>query len=439
MQLAVSAKVKVMKTKLKLKNNINLICDDNPALNTVVLSVFFRCGTLYESKDSIGISHFIEHMFFRRLNKLSHEELYIKMNSIGGELRGKTYNDYVCFDIKIVPKFFNEALEIITDILADFEWNAKEISQEKKIVLNQIKYKNESFDEFTERVYLGKSKYALPIMGYAETIERFTAKEVNKAKKQFFNCDNSCVVITGGFSGDDILNAVSKLEKIKNNFGKISPKVLFPNNFSNRSEKSDKIFPSDDDISDVWIAFDVTVSNIDEFYAAQIIYSILCEGVLGKIPYALIDKYSLTDFVQPSIYLYRGFARIMFRYYLPNSNIKESLRIVIDEIIKLKKQVTQTDLDTSKVFYSDNLLMRKDIAYDLAFYYGRLDYVLEYDYDIDDIIKSSNSITLDALEKTAKKILTPNNMTINVMNNSKIQKKAELKQFIFELRQLIRD
>lgn len=89
-----------------LPNGILLITHQLQHIHSVTLSVSFRTGTLYETEKNNGISHMVEHLFFRKLSNLTQRKLYLEMQKIGAEIIGRTYCDYVCFSITVVKKYF---------------------------------------------------------------------------------------------------------------------------------------------------------------------------------------------------------------------------------------------------------------------------------------------------------------------------------------------
>ena len=159
-----------MKRIEKLDNGLTLITHKLPNTHSVTISVNFRVGSIYENIHNNGITHLVEHLFFRRLAKLSQSELYLKMQSIGTEIIGKTFHDYVSFTVTVVSKFFLEALEIVSFLYENFEWNDTEIQLEKNVVLRQIENKYESYSEWCDGCYLRDTIYSLPIIGTTENV-----------------------------------------------------------------------------------------------------------------------------------------------------------------------------------------------------------------------------------------------------------------------------
>ena len=121
-----------MKIKKILNNGITLISHKLNNTHCVTISVNFKVGSIYESNDNNGITHLVEHLFFREWDTLGQEKLYYEMLAMGAEIIGKTYRDFVSFSITVVPEFFNNAFCLITKCLNRFSWDNQSIILEKK-------------------------------------------------------------------------------------------------------------------------------------------------------------------------------------------------------------------------------------------------------------------------------------------------------------------
>ena len=174
-----------MYKKETLNNKMQVITYQNNNIHSVTMSFYFKAGVEYETKDVKGISHLIEHLCFRNLNGMDIETLYNKMSSIGAVLRVTTYKNCIRFYITVVNKYFNEALDIMKNLINNRDWTAEEISEEKRVVLNQIENKGEkSFKEQVDSIYYKNLNLQNLIMGNKSDVKRLTTEDINTWKKK---------------------------------------------------------------------------------------------------------------------------------------------------------------------------------------------------------------------------------------------------------------
>ena len=296
-----------------LPNNICFITHQLEHLHNVSVSISFKAGSLYESKYNNGISHLVEHLFFRQLSDLSQESLYFNMQKIGGEITGKTYCDYVTFSINVIPQYLYDALDIMLKFFDDFEWSNSIILKEKEVVLRQIENKVYSYNQWIDSIYFDNTKYTLPIMGTKKTVKSLTAFEINSWKKEYFSPANSCVTFTGNFS-NEFYDFLKQKLSIINNFGKKQDSIIeiAPNFTKRNSDNYLTVINADSKLSEVVVLFDI--KNSFDYESVKLITSILSDGCGSKLSMIMREKYQLTDDIFTQLTSYCGFHRYSISY-----------------------------------------------------------------------------------------------------------------------------
>ena len=86
--------------KIKLKNGLTIIYDKQPT-KSVSIQVTVKVGSNNEDKKNNGISHFIEHMFFKGTTHRTAHDIALEMDSLGGELNAFTSRETTTFYVKM--------------------------------------------------------------------------------------------------------------------------------------------------------------------------------------------------------------------------------------------------------------------------------------------------------------------------------------------------
>jgi predicted Zn-dependent peptidase len=164
--------------KYKLDSGATVIAEQNKNLHSICIGFYFKAGVIYESYNTNGISHLLEHLFFRDLCGMSQRELYVNMEKIGAPLRACTYRDFVRFSLSVSPKYFNDAFDIVKRILLKYDWKAEDIKKEKEVVKNQILFKTQyKFNEFEKKHYFKETNLRFPIMGTVYSVDSLSVKK----------------------------------------------------------------------------------------------------------------------------------------------------------------------------------------------------------------------------------------------------------------------
>jgi len=187
--------------KITLKNGVRIISVPSKDFPTAIILVLVGTGSKYEKRDECGISHFLEHMFFKGTkNRPSPKELIEVLDEVGGLYNAFTSQEYTGYWVKVLVEKFDLALDWISDILLNSTFPEEEIEKEKKVIEEEIKMINDNPMSAVYEILWLKTLYqdqpaGLPICGKIETIEKFTREKIQNYKEEQY-VDVTYVVFT---------------------------------------------------------------------------------------------------------------------------------------------------------------------------------------------------------------------------------------------------
>lgn len=423
-----------MKKTEKLNNGITLISHKLNNTHCVTISVNFKIGSIYESSDNNGITHLIEHLFFRKWDTLNQEKLYFEMMSMGAEIIGKTYHDFVSFSITVVPEFFNNAFCLITKCLNRFSWDNQSIILEKKVVCKQIENNYPSFQNWIDNHYFSNTAFERSIMGDIDIIQRLTDSEINDWKKAYFCCNNSCVTITGNYNDEDLEKCrinLSLIENIGNSPEKINyiPKFFNQRDYSNRF----RIINCDYSNTDITVFFDINKENSYEI--VRLLSAILGEGCGSILSRVLREENGLTDDVYTDLMCFNDFYRLSVSFTVKNDVFFVSMRYFFDCLKKCKKHVSDNDYNASVRFFTNNQLIDLDHPKMLNERYVLCDFVIPTIVSEPSALKKEyENISREDLYICSNQIFATNNISFLIQTNCEFDKvKTYLERLVANL------
>ena len=137
--------------KTTLANGLRVVTAPMPQAKSVACFVMLAAGSRYETKDTNGIAHFAEHMFFKGTEKRpTAREIAGEIDSIGGEFNAFTGKEYTGYYVKCAAASRDVALDVLVDMLRRSKFEAEEIDREKGVIIEEM---NMYFD--TPRDYIG--------------------------------------------------------------------------------------------------------------------------------------------------------------------------------------------------------------------------------------------------------------------------------------------
>jgi predicted Zn-dependent peptidase len=104
-------------SKTILKNGLRVITVPMKETQTVTVVVMVGVGSRYETEKEAGLSHFIEHMFFKGTAKRPTTlDISTELDSIGGEYNAFTAKDRTSYYAKVDAKHIDTALDVVFDM-----------------------------------------------------------------------------------------------------------------------------------------------------------------------------------------------------------------------------------------------------------------------------------------------------------------------------------
>ena len=128
-----------MYKKTTLKNGLRVITIPIKNTKSVTVSILVGTGSKYEKKDISGISHFLEHMFFKGTKKRPNTlKISETLDRIGGEYNAFTSKEITGFWAKVDKKNTDIALDWISDMFLNSKFEEEEIQREKGVIVEEL-------------------------------------------------------------------------------------------------------------------------------------------------------------------------------------------------------------------------------------------------------------------------------------------------------------
>ena len=116
---------------IKLDNGLRIVLQESDHAKTCSLGIWIASGSCYETPETAGTSHFIEHMLFRGTKTRSALDIAVEMDEIGGIINAYTAKEMTCFYAHTLSEHMPKALDIICDMIANPLLSPEDIDLEK--------------------------------------------------------------------------------------------------------------------------------------------------------------------------------------------------------------------------------------------------------------------------------------------------------------------
>ncbi|MBL3615937.1 insulinase family protein, partial [Bacillus sp. RHFS18] len=155
----------------------------------------------HETPDTNGISHFLEHMFFKGTNTRSAREIAESFDRIGGQVNAFTSKEYTCYYAKVLDEHANYALDVLADMFFHSAFDEDELKKEKNVVYEEIKMYEDAPDDIVHdllsKATYGNHSLGYPILGTEETLSSFNGDSLRQHMDDFYTPDRVVISVAG--------------------------------------------------------------------------------------------------------------------------------------------------------------------------------------------------------------------------------------------------
>ncbi|GAE36080.1 M16 family metallopeptidase [Halalkalibacter akibai] len=200
--------------RIELENGVRILAENIPTVRSVSIGVWIGTGSRFEKKEENGISHFLEHMFFKGTEKRTAAEIAESFDRIGGQVNAFTSKEYTCYYAKVLDDHAEFAVDVLSDMFFNSVFDETELKKEKNVVYEEIKMVDDTPDDIvhdllSEASY-GSHALGYPILGTVETLETFNGDSLRDYMSRFYTGDHVVISIAGNIT-DEVIQQLKEI------------------------------------------------------------------------------------------------------------------------------------------------------------------------------------------------------------------------------------
>lgn len=399
--------------KTKLENGITVVMEQIKYVRSVSLGIWVKVGSRHEDPEKNGISHFIEHMFFKGTKKRTAKDIAIDIDSIGGDINAFTSKEGTTFYIKVLDEFLEKGVELLSDILLHSTFDSEEIEKEKGVIKEEIKMVEDTPDDyvhdlFSESIWGGEN-LGQPILGRRETIKKFTREDLLDFVKKYYGVHDIVVSCAGNFDHDIL---TSLLEKHLGSLRRGSEaKIGVHPEFA----KKTTVFPRDHAEVHVCLGIEGIAQGSHDRYPLSVLNTLLGASISSVLFQEIREKRGLVYTIQSFLGSYLDTGMWAIYAGTGKKKVQEVIDLTVKELRALPSAVNSDDLERAKKQLKGNLILglestssrMQNIARQ-ELYYGRY-------FSPDEILKEVSAITIESVREVAHRLIDGKGIAMTVL------------------------
>jgi zinc protease len=215
--------------QLMLDNGLVVLLKKSPELPVVSVQVWVKTGSIYETEQTNGISHFLEHLVFKGTEKYLVNQISKKIESYGGIINAGTSKEYTVYFVDIPKEGIEDAFDVISQLVFHATFPEDELEKERLVVIEEIKRYEDNpgnvlYENFNNKLFT-LSSYKWRILGKEENIRTLPRQEIINYYKTHYHPKNMVLSICGDFD-NNIYELIKKYFDVKISTDYITTNIL---------------------------------------------------------------------------------------------------------------------------------------------------------------------------------------------------------------------
>ncbi|RFP15224.1 insulinase family protein [Duganella sp. BJB488] len=281
-----------------LANGMKFIVLESHTIPNANMYTFWKVGSRNEAPGITGLSHFFEHMMFNGSRHFGPKMFDRTMEAKGGSNNAYTSNDLTVYQDWFPAASLETIFTLESDRIAHLTIDPKMVASERGVVLSErstgLENSNiRALHEEVNGVAFQAHPYSWPVIGHESDIKAWTQDDLQRYFNTYYAPNNAVSVIVGDVKADEVKKLATKY------FGGIPKRALPPAVRTVEPEQKGerRVFVAKESATsaNLAIAYKVPAANSPDFYALEVLQSILGEGKTSRLYKALVEQQLATQ------------------------------------------------------------------------------------------------------------------------------------------------
>lgn len=374
-----------------------------PHVRSVSTGLFVGAGSRYEDEPIAGASHFIEHMLFKGTRKRPEPSLISgAIESVGGVLNAGTDREATVYYTKVARSHFDIALDVLADMYTSPLFAPSEIERERGVIIEELAMTYDQPDAFADllidQALWPDQPMGRDVGGTRETVGAITRGQLIDYHNRQYVPRNTVVAVAGNIAHDEVVAKAEALLGGERTAGTLRMHPVRPAAGTRVEVGSRKT-----DQAHVCLAVDGPPANAPDQYAADILSTVLGEGMTSRLFLELRERRGLAYDVHSSSLHYADCGAFVITCGVDTANVDAAISAVLDELGKLQREVTEEELSRAVEYALGRLQLRLEDTRAVMSWLGGQELLREEVRTPDEVVEDLRKITAAQVTEAARR------------------------------------
>lgn len=394
-----------------LSNGLRLQAVEIPGTNVVTTLILAGAGSRYEDTSIAGLSHFLEHMFFKGAKKYtSPKEVAEAVDSFGGEFNAFTGKEYAGYYVKSGAENIERACDVLSDMLIHSKFDDKEINKERGVILEEMAmYLDAPMYQISwdfEELVFGDQPLGRDQIGTKDVINRVTHEDFVRYQRELYVPKNMVITVAGKVD-ESTLDILEKYfifpEMEQKRIIKPFDKSIATKKFKIRTKKTEQYHIS--------LGVRAVAEEDPQFPALKVLSVILGGNMSARMFQNVREEKGLCYSIRTQVDEYTDTGLMTTRAGVKLDDVLRAIEAIRYEYDKIREHgVTEGEMTKAINYICGKTDLTTEDTEDIAHHYGKDQLLYNKTKHFEDWKKIIRAVKKEDVEALAKDLLRPENL-----------------------------
>jgi predicted Zn-dependent peptidase len=384
--------------------------------SSVTVMVFAGAGSRYETRNERGISHFLEHMFFKGGKKYkTTQEVSAAIDGVGGDFNAFTGKEYAGYYVKVASEETRLACDVLSDMLLHASFPPEEIDKERGVIMEEERmYQDTPMYragwDFEELLY-GDTPLGWDTIGSEEVIKSVTQADFQKHKDELYGPHNCVLAFSGKITEKEAMALATEFFGALGGGSKRTFEAL-------KEYGPKRTFLRKKNTEQAHLVYGVPgISSVDENHFVHKILAIILGGNMSSRMFLRIrEARGLCYYISTDTDNYMDAGALTTSAGVDQSRLLEALEAIKHEYLLCAKEgIEEDELVRAKAFLKGKITLSLEDSEERAHFFGKQLLLYPEVRDIADYFREVDKVTKEQIDALAKRLLKPEEMRLVVI------------------------
>ncbi len=385
--------------KSVLPNGIRVVTEAMPQVRTASLGLWVGTGSRYEPASQHGVSHFLEHLFFKGTHARSALAIAQAVDALGGQMNAFTDKEHTCFYVKVLANHLGAIVELMADMLLNSAFDLEAIEKERQVIVEEIKTYEDSPDEVAQDLIaqtmwdghpLGRS-----VIGTRKAVGKLSRDDFVRYIEKRYRADNIVVSVAGDVEHRAVADLIARHFGVWDGRASVHP--------TEQPVATPAVSIRMKDIEQVHLCLATRGCSQadDDRYALAVLDNILGGGMSSRLFQEIRETRGLVYTIASYSASYREGGMFVVYGAMSPENAPDVLRLTIGEMARLGTTLDDTELHRAKESLKGSVMLGLESTGSRMFKLGRSELYYGRQIDLDEIIGRIDAVSRDDVRRMA--------------------------------------